>query len=409
MGGTAVRRTVVALAFGAALLCGAGSVLLGTCGPFTDTANDVFCPFVLEIFYVGITTGTTPTTYDPSGNVTRLQMSAFLSRGVGAALRRGSRAAALGRFWRDTGQLAVTTVGAQPFFARSDGADVWVGNHLGFSVSRVRVSDGKLLENWSVGTPPTGIVVAMGRVVVASDLTPNARLYSIDPSLPAGAATTVATNLGPAVQSLTFDGASFWSANFGIPPGPGGGSVSRITPGAPPWTVTTITSGFSNPDGIEYDGSNVWVTDVTAGTLLRLAGTGAVLQTVTVQNSPAMLVFDGANLWVPNAGSNSISVVRASTGSVLATLTGNGLNAPFAAAFNGEVVAVTNVLGSASVSAWNAQNLAPLGTISLTFGPELAAPAQSSSGAHGICSTGDGRFAAMDDIVDVMRWFGFPI
>jgi len=41
-----------------------------------------FCPFVLEIFYLGITTGTTPTTYDPSSTVTRLQMAAFLSRTV---------------------------------------------------------------------------------------------------------------------------------------------------------------------------------------------------------------------------------------------------------------------------------------------------------------------------------------
>jgi hypothetical protein len=34
---------------------------------------------VLEVFYLGITTGTSPTTYDPASNVSRLQMAAFLS------------------------------------------------------------------------------------------------------------------------------------------------------------------------------------------------------------------------------------------------------------------------------------------------------------------------------------------
>ena len=73
------------------VLLGASSALFGVCGPFTDVAADSFCPFVLEIFYLAITTGTTPTTYDPTSNVNRLQMAAFLSRSVDGVLRRGSR------------------------------------------------------------------------------------------------------------------------------------------------------------------------------------------------------------------------------------------------------------------------------------------------------------------------------
>src|SRR5262249_52926167 len=84
-----------AIAAAAALLTGAARGVLGTCGPFTDVAADVFCPFVLEIFYLGITTGTTATTYDPASNVSRLQMAAFLSRTVDGVLKRGSRRAIL--------------------------------------------------------------------------------------------------------------------------------------------------------------------------------------------------------------------------------------------------------------------------------------------------------------------------
>src|SRR5262249_46330915 len=77
------------------LVAGLSEQLTGVCGPFTDVAADVFCPFVLEIFCLGITTGTSPTTYDPTSDVTRLQMAAFLSRTVDTTLKRGSRRAAL--------------------------------------------------------------------------------------------------------------------------------------------------------------------------------------------------------------------------------------------------------------------------------------------------------------------------
>src|SRR5580765_451089 len=83
----------------AAALAGAGGPVLGTCGPFTDFTDASFCPFVLEILTLGITTGTTPTTYDPASDVTRLQMAAFLSRTVDRVLQRGSRRAALNQFW----------------------------------------------------------------------------------------------------------------------------------------------------------------------------------------------------------------------------------------------------------------------------------------------------------------------
>ena len=46
-----VRIFVLCTALMAALLAGAGSAVLGVCGPFTDVSDVAFCPFVLEIFY----------------------------------------------------------------------------------------------------------------------------------------------------------------------------------------------------------------------------------------------------------------------------------------------------------------------------------------------------------------------
>lgn len=130
-----------------------------------------------------------------------------------------------------------------------------------------------------------------------------------------------------------------------------GGEVSIVT--LNPTTVTTITTGFSAPGGILYDGTNIWVADAAAGTLLKL-------------NS------DGSNIWVPNKNSNSVGVVRVkdaqgnslASAFLLATLTGNGLNNPVGVAFDGERMLVTNNTGN-SVSLWKAADLTALGTLAV--------------------------------------------
>src|SRR5262249_31561528 len=283
------------LVFAAAILGGAGGQLLGLCGPFTDVANDAFCAFVLEIFYLGVTTGTTATTYDPASNVSRLQMAAFLARTVDGALRRGSRRAALDQFWatQNATALGLTTVGPVPHHVRSDGADLWVGG--GGVISRVRASDGKLLETWTGAPNAEGALVAMGKVFFAGTQA-QGRLYRIDPTAPAGAVDIVVSDVGGHNRGLAFDGALIWTGNTN--------SVSLVTPSATiPWTVTTVTTGFGSVIGMLYDGSSVWAADNSFQAIRKLNPTGAILQTVTVGSAPQYPVFDGSNIWVPNTGS----------------------------------------------------------------------------------------------------------
>jgi hypothetical protein len=149
--------------------------------------------------------------------------------------------------------------------------------------------------------------------------------------------------------------------------------VSFVTPTASlPWTVTTVT-GFIEAAGILYDGSNIWITDLTAGTLLKLDGNAAVLQTVTVGSGPKFPIYDGSNIWVPNIFDASVTVVRASNGAVLATLTGNGLSLTNAAAFDGQRILVTN--SADKVSLWKAADFTPLGSISRGRAPTRLEPA----------------------------------
>src|SRR5215472_326260 len=136
------------------LLGGGAGALLGDCGPFTDVTDPSFCSFVLEILYLGITSGTSATTYNPGGNVTRIQMAKFLSITVDSVLKRGSRRASLDEFWttQNATVLGLTTLGGLPHHVRSDGADLWVGVYGNNTVARVRASDGKLLETWTGAT-----------------------------------------------------------------------------------------------------------------------------------------------------------------------------------------------------------------------------------------------------------------
>ena len=329
-------------------------MLFGVCGPFTDITDAGFCPFVLEIFTLGITTGTTPTTYDPTSSVSRLQMAAFLSRTVDATVKRSSRRTVLGQFWSHV--EIETPIGGTPSGVRSDGTDIWVADNTGGTVSRVKGSDGRVLETWTGATQARAVLTAGGLVVVTGFTNPG-QLYLIDATAPAGAVMTVATNLGANPRGINLDGTRLWTANLN--------SVSIITPtDTLPFTVTTVTAGFNNMGGPIFDGNNIWVTNFTLGTLLKLDPAGDILQTVTVGGGPGFPLYDGSNIWVLNPGNNTVSIVRPSTGAVLATVTGNGLSAPGRAAFDGERVLVTS-FNSNNVSLWKAANLTPLGSIDI--------------------------------------------
>src|ERR1700674_44304 len=122
-----------------ALAAGGGMrIVQDTCGPFTDVTPG-FCPYVLELYYLGITVGTSATTFSPDAPLTRGQAAVFVSKGLNQSLARSSRRAALGQWWTTTPHydigLGSTPVGAFPVAVASDGADLWVTNFDDGSVS----------------------------------------------------------------------------------------------------------------------------------------------------------------------------------------------------------------------------------------------------------------------------------
>jgi hypothetical protein len=355
----------------------------GNCGGVTITLpfNDVMAsPFFCQIaaaYFSGLTNGTGDgTTYSPTQTVTREQMAAFISRTMDQSLKRGSQRAVAKKWWtpQTVGSLTLTTVGSNPRSVEFDGTDLWVADPTSNIVSRIRPSDGKLLETWTGATGAFAIACAMGKVFIIGATTQGS-LDMIDPTQPAGAVTTLTTSLGASPRTIAFDGSRIWTA--------AGGSIFIVS--LNPTSVTTVTTGFSNPLSLLYDGANIWVTEATAGTLLKLDANGGILQTINVGSNPQYPVFDGTNIWVPIVSSNSMTVVRAKDANgnslanafVLATLAGNGLNEPLTAAFDGERILVANGSGN-SVSLWKAADLTPLGTFSTG----------ASTGPFGACSDG---------------------
>lgn len=381
MNTTLGKRTIVLIA--AVIVLTAASTVLradtNTCSgqsitlPFVDVAGSPFFCNIAEAYFTGLTNGTSETTYDPGDTVTREQMAAFVTRTLDQSIKRGSKRASLDQFWTGQGSsLGLTTVGSGPELVKSDGADLWVANLFSGTVSRVRASDGaKLGADWTGATLAFGVLAAAGKIYVTGSTNAVGHLYVIDPAQPAGAVTVLSSLLGASPRGIAFDGQRIWTANLGSP-----GSVSIISLDGN--TVTNCTTGFSAPQGIVFDGANIWVTDTGDGKLKKLDSNGNVIASVTVGSSPRFPMFDGTNIWVPNNSSNSITVVRATgglSGNVLATLTGNGLNGPQQAAFDGERVLVT---GDDSISLWKATDLSPITNFSTG----------TNTGPFGVCSNG---------------------
>jgi DNA-binding beta-propeller fold protein YncE len=349
----------------------------GTCGgqmitlPFTDVMGNTFFCQIAAAYFSGLTNGTSANAYSPSQNVTRAQMAAFVTRTLDQTLRRGSRRAALRQFWttRTGNNLALTTVGENPLQVKSDGTDLWVANSVSDTVSRVRASDGKLLQTRTGTASPLGVLVAKGMVFVTGNTNPG-RLYQIDPT-DSAAATTLSSNLPGGPKGIAYDGQRIWTRNSN--------SISIIT--LNPINIINVT-GLSAPSGILYDGSNIWITDEDDGTLKKLDATGTAILTVDLgaTAAPRSPTFDGTNIWVANQGDDTMAVVRATgalAGTVLARLSGNGLDTPAGTAFDGERILVANTDGE-SVSLWRASDFTPIGTFSTGAG----------SDPFGVCSDG---------------------
>jgi hypothetical protein len=376
----------------------------GSCGgvtitlPFNDVmASPFFCQ-IAQAFFTGLTNGTTATTYSPTENVTREQMAAFISRTLDQSLQRGSRRAVLQQWSTPTspGTLRPVELGGNTNRIICDGADLWVLS--GIQVKRVEASSGRVTETWTVNDPvvPIDIITAARRIyiLVNASNSPGKLHFILPDALFVGESTLWTEDMGINPIRMTFDGRYIWTANAGGGQSPGSISRIRINTGDAP--NVTLSTGFSAPRCILWDGAALWVLDYGDSMLKEVnPSTGAVISALPLATQPREMIFDGTNLWITHSG-GGITVVRAVgglRGTVLQTITGNGLTGCLGLAFDGERVLVANEAGD-SVSLFKAADFTPLGSLSIGAGADPSA----------VCSDGLNFWITRPGSNDIVRF-----
>jgi YVTN family beta-propeller protein len=137
--------------------------------------------------------------------------------------------------------------------------------------------------------------------------------------------------------------------------------------------IRTVPAG-NNPNGVAFDGTNVWVTNNGSNTVTKInSSTGAVIGTYGVGVNPRGVAYDGFRIWVANYGSNTVSQIIPATGGVALTCpVGSG---PYFLAYNpfdGNVYIPNR--NSNTVTVMHNQSCTPVRTVATDSEPQYANP-----------------------------------
>ncbi len=257
--------------------------------------------------------------------------------------------------WFPAYQSATFPTGIGPHGIAFDGANIWVTNFDGNTVTELLAATGAVLGTFPVGTEPEGVAFDGANIWVV-----NAGSNSVTKLLAATGALVNTFSVGSNPQGIAFDGANIWVANTNS------NNVTKLlaTTGGP---VGTFTVG-SNPNSVAFDGANIWVTNYVSNSVTKLlAATGAVVGAFPVGSGPSGVAFDGANIWVANAASNTVTKLLAATGALVGTFPVG--SDPDCVAFDGANIWVTNYLGG-TVTKLLAATGALVGTFTVGNSPQ---------------------------------------
>ncbi len=198
--------------------------------------------------------------------------------------------------------LSTYAVGSGPYGMVFDGASVWVANYKSNDLSKVNVSTGLVTNNIklqscylpsALGFDGSHIWVNCGRDKSVQELDLNGALLR-----------TVEADSNP--YNFTFDGSNMWVVNVT------GNSVTKISAMPtrscpnPPCVVGTYPVG-DHPQGVVFDSQYIWVSNLHENSLTKLsASDGRFVETITGLSSPGLIAFDGGNLWVIETPANRL-------------------------------------------------------------------------------------------------------
>jgi DNA-binding beta-propeller fold protein YncE len=131
-------------------------------------------------------------------------------------------------------------------------------------------------------------------------------------------------------------------------------SIETFPVGPQPWGLTT-------------DGDNIWVTSTGSDNVTKLrASDGTILGTFPAGGPSLYATFDGANIWVSHFLDSTVTKLRASDGALLGTFPVG--TSPFGILFDGANIWVTNYYDD-TVSKLDPTDGTILGTFGTGFNP----------------------------------------
>ncbi len=159
---------------------------------------------------------------------------------------------------------------------------------------------------------------------------------------------------------LAFDGSHIWVSKSSS------GSVGKIDPTNSFPSVTTVPVGTS-PQGIAFDGSSIWVVNNGTDNVSKIdVATLAVVATTTVGTSPANIAYADGFVWVSNLGSANVTKINTGTNTVAATVPVG--TTPRGVAFDGNYIWVASTVGD-NVSKIDINTNTVVATVSVGDGP----------------------------------------
>jgi YVTN family beta-propeller protein len=256
----------------------------------------------------------------------------------------------------NTGVLAVS---GGTGITSSGGNSPTVSLNTGYTDGRYLQLAGGTLSG-PLSLPANGLSTANNQLVLAGG---NVGIGTATPGAPLEVAGNM--KISGAGSTLTFPDGSVQSTAGGSASGGAGVNFQQIAllQWFPAYQSASFATG-SNPDGLAFDGANIWVTNYGSGTVTKMqASTGQILSTfLEASAGPSALAFDGANMWVTCGKTNNVSKLRASDGGCTGTCTFAVGTSPNGIAFDGTNIWVTNV-GSNNVT----KLLASTGAVENTF------------------------------------------
>ena len=153
-------------------------------------------------------------------------------------------------------------------------------------------------------------------------------------------------SVGSIPQGVAFDGANIWVANSGS------NTVTKLR--ASDGALQGNFAVGSIPRGVAFDGANIWVANQVSANVTKLrasdgacagvVGPATAACTFAVGTEPYGVAFDGANIWVTNSFSDNVTKRRASDGALLETIAVG--NHPLGIAFDGASIWVASYVSS---------------------------------------------------------------